>query len=254
MKDRRIVYLKLSEIKKSRTPLRASICPYELKKLAASIKALGIIEPLIVRVDEQGEYELISGNRRLAAAREAGLSRLPCIIKKADSLPAYLWAICENTQRKNLTPFEEAEALERLISLYDLNADTAAEELGISPSAYSFKLALLSLNVSLRKRMETAELGERYARLLLQIPEELRESTLDKIIAEELCFADAKSLIEEILSPPKSRFVKKAIGDIRLFSNSLNKMVDTMKMGGINAVSEKNETDSHIEYKVTITK
>ncbi|MBO5908581.1 MAG: ParB/RepB/Spo0J family partition protein, partial [Clostridia bacterium] len=169
----------------------------------------GVIEPLIVWVNEQGEYELIAGNRRLAAAQEAGLSRLPCIIKKADSLPAYLWAICENTQRKNLTPFEEAEAIERLISLYDLNADTAAEELGISPSAYSFKLALLSLNVSLRKRMETAELGERYARLLLQIPEELRESTLDKIIAEELCFADAKSLIEEILSPPKAVLSRK---------------------------------------------
>lgn len=254
MKERQIVYLKTSQIKKSPISLRSSLCPYELQRLASSIKAIGLIEPLIVRINEDGEYELVSGNRRLAAAEEAGISRLPCIIKKADSLPAYIIAICENTQRKNLTPFEEAEALERLSKFYNLSDETAAQKIGLSPSAYSFKRELLGLKMQQRQQIEAAGLDERYARLLLKLPDHARKDMLDKIIAEEICFAEAEKLVEQTINPPKERCVKTVIKDLRLFSNSLNKMIDTMKLGGINAQSQRIETDACIEYKVTILK
>lgn len=254
MKDKQIVYLKTSEIKISRTMLRSSICPYALNRLASSIKSRGIIEPLLVRINENSEYEVISGNRRLAAAKQVGLMSVPCIIKKADALLSHLWAFCDNTYRERLTPFEEAEALGELVSRYKLTQNTAAQSVGLSPSAYSYKTALLKLNMPIRQRLDASDLGEDYARLLLKLPEDMREEVLDKIIMEKLCFADAEKLIQKLLTSPKSRFVKTAIGDVRLFANSLNKMVDTMKLSGINAVSEQNETKESIEYKVIIPK
>ena len=254
MKERQIVYLKTSQIKKSPILLRSTLCPYELQRLALSIKAVGIIEPLIVRINEDGDYEVVSGNRRLLAAEQAGLLRLPCIVKKTDSLPAYIVAISENIQRKNLTPFEEAEALERLVKLYDLTDEAAAQQLGFSPSAYTFKRELIGIKAQLRERIEAAGLGERHARLLLKIPEESRDGVLDKIIAEELGVAEAEKVVNEALNPKKEKVIKTVIGDLRLFSNSLNKMVDTMKMSGIKASSQRVETENSIEYRVTILK
>lgn len=254
MKDKQIVYLKIKEIKKSRTPLRLNLYGNELKRLAASIKACGILKPLIVRINENSEYEIISGNRRLDAAALAGLSRVPCIIKRKDNLSSLVLAICENTTSLNLNFFEEAEALYLLQSKYKLSINAAAEKVGLSPSAFKFKTALLNLSSPIRQRIESVSLSEEYARLLLKLPENARENAIEKIIAESLTLSDAEKLINKLLSPPKTKFTKMVIGDVRLFSNSLNKMVDTMKLSGINAVSEQNETKESIEYKVIIPK
>lgn len=254
MRKKQIVYLKTSQIKRSPLSLRSTLCPYELKGLALSIKAVGIIEPLLVRINEEGEYELVSGNRRLLAAQEVGILKIPCIVTKADQLISYVWAISENTKRQNLSPFEEAEALERLANLYSLSDDAAAQKLGISPSSYAFKRELLGISLNQRKQMESAGLDEQYARLLLKLPEFERKDALDKIIAEEMSFKEAEELVDQLLNPKKEKCVKTAIGDIRLFSNSLNKMIETMKLGGIKAQSQRIETDAFIEYKVTFIK
>ena len=254
MKDKQIVYLKLNEIKKSRTPLRFDPCPYELKRLVASIKACGVIKPLIVRINENSEYEVISGNRRLVAAALAGLSSVPCIVKRKDNLSSLILAICENTSGVNLNFFEEAEALYLLQSKYKLSVNDAAQKVGLSPSAFKFKTALLGLSSLVRQRIKAADLGEDYARLLLKLPENSRETALDKIIAENLSLTEADKLVAKLLTPPKTKFTKAVISDPRLFSNSLNKMVDTMKLSGINAVSEQYETENGIEYKITIPK
>ena len=180
--DKRLIMLKPSEITASPDQPRKSFDEYELKRLSDSIRASGIIQPLIVRKTENG-YRLIAGERRLKAAVMAGLRRVPCVIHKTEDETAALYSLLENLQRSNLTVFEEAEGINRLITEYGISQSEAAARLGISQSGLSNKLRLLKLSDSIKERISSARLTERHARALLRLPEEMREEVLDRIIA-----------------------------------------------------------------------
>lgn len=259
--DKRLVMLKPSEITASPDQPRKSFDEYELKRLSDSIKASGIIQPLIVRKTENG-YRLIAGERRLKAAVMAGLRRVPCVIHKTDDETAALYSLLENLQRSNLTVFEEAEGINRLITEYGISQSEAAARLGISQSGLSNKLRLLKLSDSIKERISSARLTERHARALLRLPEEEREEVLDRIIAEGLTVSQTEECISSLLNPaekpvptaPDEPVRKSAIGDVRLFSNSLSKLLSTLQSSGIDAKSRKYETDKYIEFKVRIQK
>ena len=259
--DKRLVMLKPSEITASPDQPRKSFDEYELKRLSDSIKASGIIQPLIVRKTENG-YRLIAGERRLKAAVMAGLRRVPCVIHKTDDETAALYSLLENLQRSNLTVFEEAEGINRLITEYGISQSEAAARLGISQSGLSNKLRLLKLSDSIKERISSARLTERHARALLRLPEEEREEVLDRIIAEGLTVSQTEECISSLLNPeekpvataPEEPVRKSAIGDVRLFSNSLSKLLSTLQSSGIDAKSRKYETDKYIEFKVRIRK
>ena len=259
--DKRLIMLKPSEITASPDQPRRSFDEYELKRLSDSIKASGIIQPLIVRKTDRG-YQLIAGERRLKAAVMAGLRRVPCVIHKTDDETAALYSLLENLQRSNLTVFEEAEGINRLITEYGISQSEAAARLGISQSSLSNKLRLLKLSDSIKERISSARLTERHARALLRLPEEMREEMLDRIIAEGLTVSQTEECISSILNPkektkptvPEEPVRKSAIGDVRLFSNSLSKLLSTLQSSGIDAKSRKYETDKYIEFKVRIRK
>lgn len=254
MKETKILYLKVKDIKKSRASFRLASDPYEIQNLAQSIKALGIINPLIVRINENSEYEIISGNRRLEAAVLAGLSVVPCMVKKSDKLSSLILAICENTTAKRFNFFEEAEALYSLLKEHKLSVNEAALKVGISPSAFGFKTSLLRLNSILRNRIIEENLSEDFARLLLSVDEDKRETFLEEIITKKPTLAAAKLKAQKLISPPEKRYEKTVIADKKLFSNSLFKMVDRMNLSGIKVLSETRETTDSIEYIVTIPK
>ncbi len=257
MFDGKLMSIKPDDIIAREDQPRKNFDEYELFKLSDSIKENGILQPLIVRPYEKGKYLLIAGERRLRAAKMAGLKRVPCILRRTDDLTAELYTIIENLQRSDLTPFEEAEGIKRLISGYGLSQLEIAERLGLAQSTLSNKLRLLKLDTKLRERITAARLTERHARALLRLPEEKREETLDYIIAKQLTLSECEAHIEKLLSPKQDKpepVRKCAIGDVRFFANSLTKMVDTMRLGGIHATTHKNETDTHIEYTVLITK
>ena len=259
--DKRLVMLKPSEITSSPDQPRKSFDEYELKRLSDSIQASGIIEPLIVRKTDGG-YVLIAGERRLRAAVMAGLRRVPCVIHKTDEETAALYSIIENIQRSNLTVFEEAEGINRLIAEYGVSQSEAAARLGISQSSLSNKLRLLKLSDNIKDRISSARLTERHARALLRLPEDRREEALDRIIAEGLTVTQSEEYIFSLMNPeekPQSKerdepVRKSAIGDVRLFSNSLSKLLSTLQSSGIEAKSRKYETDKYIEFKVRIKK
>ena len=259
--DKRLIMLKPSEIAVSPDQPRKSLDEYELKRLSDSIKASGIIQPLIVRKTDRG-YQLIAGERRLKAAVMAGLRRVPCVINKTDDETAALYSLLENLQRSNLTVFEEAEGINRLITEYGISQSEAAARLGISQSSLSNKLRLLKLGDSIKERISSARLTERHARALLRLPEEMREEMLDRIVAEGLTVIQTEECISSILNPkektkptvPEEPVRKSAIGDVRLFSNSLSKLLSTLQSSGIDAKSRKYETDKYIEFKVRIRK
>ena len=259
--DKKLLMLKPDDIIVSHTQPRKHFDPYELNQLADSIAANGIIEPLAVRKRENGKYEIIAGERRYRAAKQVGLRRIPCVIHTADEQTAAVLSLTENLQRSNLTVFEEASAIERLINYYGITQTEAAIKLGMAQSTLCNKLRLLSLSKDIQERITKARLTERHARALLRLPESRRETALDYIIANGLTLTQSEKYIDELFSPlptpepePVKPLRKQAIGDVRLFYNSLSKLVTTLQSAGINARTRKTETEKYIEYKVRIKK
>ena len=255
--NKKLITLRPDEIYPSPYQPRRDFDIYELQSLADSIAASGILQPLAVRKTANG-YELIAGERRLRAAKMAGLKKIPCILQSADETAAAIYAIIENTQRTDLSFFEEAAAIEQMIRLCSMSQSEAAARLGIAQSTLSNKLRLLRLSPELQRQISAASLTERHARTLLRLPEEMRADALNRIIADQLNLQQSEELITELLTPkkdePETPVRKAAIGDIRLFANSLSKLVSTMQSAGLDAHTRKSETDSYIEYKVRIKK
>ena len=252
----KLLMLKPKEILPSKFYARKNIDHYAIRRLADSISVCGIIEPLAVRRTIDGEYELISGGRRLAAAKIAGLRRVPCVLHKADDVTAAFYPIIENIQHSSLHFFEEAESLSSLINKFDLTRTETAIRLGIAQSSLLAKLRLLQLSEEIKQRMGVSNLSEKHAMVLLKLPVEKREEVLCRIIAEDLNVKQSEALAEGILNPKEeSEPVRKmAIGDVRIFANSLYKLVETIENAGMRVKINKSENEKYVEYKIKINK
>ena len=229
----------------------------ELEGLAQSIRANGILQPLLVRQLDDGKYELVAGERRLRAARLIGLTKLPCIVNEISESESAVFAVIENLQRQNLDFFEEAEAIALLMSDYRLSQEELCKKLGKAQSTISNKLRLLKLSEEMRFKISRAGLTERHARTLLSLTDEVqRARALSIIIDRHLTVSESESLVEQMLrkhETPK-RQILKGFKDIRIFINTLNNAVDTIRRAGIDADSIKTETDEYVEYIVRIPK
>ncbi len=258
--EKKLLMLKPEELTISTTQPRRHFDQYEFLKLKNSIATNGIIEPLAVRKLPDGKYEIIAGERRFRAAKQVGLRRIPCVIHTVDEQSSAILSLTENIQRSNLSIFEEARALDKLINYYGITHSEVAIKLGISPSALSGKLKLLDFPKRLRDRITEARLTERHAIMLFRVPESKREAVLEHIITNELTPLQTEKYINDMLfekpvpTEEQKPIRKQAIGDVRLFYNSLSKHVNTLRDSGINAKLRKNETDKYIEYKVRIKK
>lgn len=229
----------------------------ELEGLAQSIRQNGIIQPIAVRVNASGNYELISGERRLRASRLVGISLIPCIIMEASDEKSALFALIENMQRSDLGFFEEASAIEKLIVDFNMSRDDVCRKLGKAAPTISNKLRLLKLPEDVRLKITQEGLTERHARALLRLPARAQLDRALSIISDKrLNVAESEKLIDQMLSADKSskKPTVKLFKDVRIFVNTLNHAVDTMRRAGIEADSAKSETDEYIEYIVRIPK
>lgn len=147
-----------------------------LDELAASIRAQGVIQPVVVRELGRNSYELIAGERRWRAAQRAQLGEIPALIKKVSEEAVPAMALIENIQRQDLTPLEEADALKRLIDDFDLTHQQAADAVGRSRATVSNLLRLTELPVSIKKLLDEGKLEMGHARCLLTLPERDAES------------------------------------------------------------------------------
>ena len=227
----------------------------ELVNLAISIRMNGILQPITVRQTDKG-YELVSGERRLRASKLAGLVSIPCIVVDVNNMKSAVFALIENLQRQNLNYFEEAIAIERLMREYGLTQEDAARRLGKAPSTVSNKLRLLSLPEEARKRLMENGLTERHARALLKLDKDKVAEVLDKIIEKKLNVTQTDELIDEILSnisAPK-RQTKRMFSDVKIFLNTINTAVDTMKKSGIGADIRREDTGESYIYRIEIPK
>ncbi|MBO5746520.1 MAG: ParB/RepB/Spo0J family partition protein [Clostridia bacterium] len=255
-RERKLISLSPDSITASPFQPRREFDYYELLELSASILRNGIIQPLTVR--KVGErYELISGERRLRAAVIAGLKSVPCILIHAGDRECSLMCLIENIQRTDLGFFEEAEGIRRLMDEFSLSQQDVSEKLGIAQSTLSNKLRLLKLTTEQRTRITAGGLTERHARAIIRLPDEQRDDVINRCLAEQLNVSETEGLVEKLLNPPKPEIKVKnkgSIGDYRILTNSITKMVGTIRRSGIEASSRKKETDSYIEYIITVPK
>lgn len=265
--EKRIRMLKPREIKRPQTNLRTDIDKRELNLLRDSISASGVLQPLLVRKIKRGKYELVSGNRRLLAAIMLGLRRVPCVVHNVGDKDALLYSLTENLQTKGLLFFDEANAINLLITRYGMSREEVALYLGISQTELYSKLQLLRFDKKSARRITEAGLSEGHALALLKLPVVGRPSVLDTVIENKFTLSETEEYIFSLLNPPQQSeekaeteqkeetpIRKYAIGDPRLFSNSLVKLVDTLKDSGVKVSFRKTENDTYLEYKIRIKK
>ena len=260
LEDKKIFFLRPEDILPSPDRPRKNFSEYSLHSLAESITANGIIEPLSVRRSGKDKYILLSGERRLRAAKIAGLRRVPCVIHKTPERDAAILTLTENLQRENLDFFEEAAAIDRVAGIYGIAEGEIAARLGVQREALKEKLRLLKINALDRERILAANLTERHARALLNLPQGDISDVLDAVICGNLSEKETEELVRSITNPPKARITplkpvrKSVIGDIKFFSNSLSKLLSTMENSGVQVSFSNNETKDYVEYEVRIEK
>ncbi|WP_028534611.1 ParB/RepB/Spo0J family partition protein [Paludibacterium yongneupense] len=168
--DDRLQTLPLDSIRPGKYQPRTRMDEASLDELAASIRAQGIIQPVVVREIGLGEYELIAGERRWRAARRAGLSEIPAVVRVVADEAALAMALIENIQRQELDPLEEAQGIKRLIDEFGLTHEAAASAVGRSRSAVSNLLRLLALPQAIQQMVHEGRLEMGHARAVLPLP------------------------------------------------------------------------------------
>jgi ParB family chromosome partitioning protein len=152
---------------------RMAMDPAKLDELADSIRAQGVIQPIVVRANDTGGYEIVAGERRWRASQLAGLAEVPVVVRELDDRTVIAMALIENIQREDLNPLEEAQSLQRLINEFSLTHGQAAEAVGRSRAAVSNLLRLLELPPAIRALLEARRLEMGHARALLTLSPEL---------------------------------------------------------------------------------
>jgi len=182
---------------------RRDIDPEKLQELADSIKAQGIIQPIVVRKIGQDRYEIIAGERRWRAAQLAALAQVPVVIKELDDRTAMAVALIENIQREDLNPLEEAEALKRLLAEFAMTHQQIAEAVGKSRTTITNLLRLMDLHPDVKKMLLGKQLELGHAKVLLALDPEKQLEAAQKIIKAGMTVRAAEQLIKTLQQPPR---------------------------------------------------
>lgn len=185
-----------------------------LRELAASIKAQGVMQPILARSLEDGGYEIIAGERRWRAARLAGLDSVPVLVRKVADQAVLAMALIENIQRENLNPLEEAVGIQRLIDEFKMTHIAAADAVGRSRSAVSNLLRLLKLPRTVQDMLMEGRIDMGHARALLALNGAQQVAASNKIAAEGLSVREAEKLVQDMLNPVSRNVKVKVSRDI----------------------------------------
>ena len=176
-----------------------------LEDLANSIRAQGVIQPIVVRRIADQQYEIIAGERRWRASQLVRLETVPCLIKNVEDNAAVAIALIENIQREDLNAIEEAVALQRLMTEFELSHQQVAEAVGKSRSAVSNLLRLNQLNDDVKQLVEHGDLDMGHARALLSLDGELQSDTARTVAQKGLTVRDTERMVQKLLNPPVAK-------------------------------------------------
>ena len=225
----------VASIKPGRYQPRSQMDDASLAELAESIKAQGIIQPLIVREYGLSEYELIAGERRWRAAQIAGLTEVPVVVKRINDKAALAIGLIENIQRENLNPIEEAQGLKRLIDEFGLTHDTVAEAVGRSRSAVSNSLRLLKLPAPVQDLLFARSLEMGHARALLSLPVADQLDLANKAVRNGWSVRETERRSQNLRAGKKPEAPKQIDPDLRRLNETL-----TQSLGVVAEVKSRN--------------
>jgi len=201
--DSELQYLPIEQLQQGKYQPRKDMSAEALEDLSNSIRSQGIIQPIVVRNVDVNTYEIIAGERRWRAAQLAGIDKIPCIIKNVEDEAAIAIALIENIQREDLNAMEEAIALERLLTEFELTHQEVANAVGKSRTAVSNLLRLNKLNEDVKTLLEHGDIEMGHARALLALEDDLQSNTARTVVAKDLTVRETEALIKKIQAPEK---------------------------------------------------
>jgi ParB family chromosome partitioning protein len=227
-----------------------------IEELCQTIKTLGVIQPIIVRI-RNNVYELIAGERRWRAVTKLGLDTIPAIVRDFNDSQAASIALIENLQREGLTAIEEASAYQQLIDLHHLTQESLAQRIGKSQSTIANKIRLLNLSEPVKQALMERKITERHARALLSLSqEELQQKVLEEIITKELNVKQTEAriqLLKEVVAVKKTKRVSFS-KDVRLALNTIRQSVDMVTSSGLQINTSEQDYEDHYEIVIKIPK
>lgn len=194
--------LSIGEIEPNSEQPRREFSPEALSQLAESIKEHGVLQPLVVRPRPNGRYQIVAGERRWRAARIAGLSELPVVVRELTDLQALELALVENLIRSDLNPIEEAMGYRALMEKFSMTQERVAQRVGKSRSAVANALRLLSLPQDVLSALERGDISAGHARALLALPVAQASDAARRITAQGLSVRQTEQLVKQLLKEP----------------------------------------------------
>ncbi len=226
-----------------------------LADLASSIAEYGVLQPLLVAPADNGSYLLIAGERRLRASKLANLQEVPVIVSKYTTQQIAEIALIENLQREDLHFLEEAEGYEQLMSQFNLTQEAMAARVGKKQSTIANKLRLLRLSQNVRKVLNEAELTERHARALLKLnTEEEQLKVLQVVVEKDYSVRQTEEYIAKLTEekPAEKRKRLIIVNDVRIYLNTIKKVVNSIKDVGIPVAMEQSLEDDEVVVTLRI--
>ncbi len=224
--DDRLTTLPVDRIRPGKYQPRSFIADGALQELAASIRAQGVIQPVVVREVGLGDYELIAGERRWRASQLAGLLEIPAVVRSVADDAALAMALIENIQRENLDPIEEARGIKRLIDEFALTHEAAAEALGRSRSAVSNLLRLLALPQPLQDMLHHGQLEMGHARALLPLPVIEQVQLAQEIVASGMTVREVEQRVQQ--QPEKAQKVGRMAGEAPRHDPDIDRLAELL--------------------------
>ncbi|MGC8731530.1 MAG: ParB/RepB/Spo0J family partition protein [Halothiobacillaceae bacterium] len=219
--------LPISAIRPNPWQPRQGFEPEQLEQLAASIKAQGLLQPVVVRPAGDG-YELIAGERRWRAAGLVGLTHIPAVVRQVDDRTTAALALVENLQREDLNALEKAQGIKRLIEEFGLTHQQAGEAVGHSRTHVSNLLRLLELAPAVQGLVETGQLDMGHARALLPLPAAKQEELAEQIVARQLSVREVEALVARFTHPaPAQPAAKPRDADLEALERRLAERLGT---------------------------
>ena len=251
METGRVVFLPPRSIRPNPAQPRKIFREQALAELAESIRQHGVLQPLSVR-RVGNAYELIAGERRLRAAKMAGLTEIPCIVMNMTDQESGMAAMVENLQRQDLDFVEEARGIAMLMEVWSMSQEQAARLLGKSQSAVANKLRILRHSQPVLSALREGGLTERHARALLKLSTEPEKiMAISNIVREGMSVARTERYIDQLLLRQEEE--PRAV-NVGAFLNNLNQSLARIQRSGIGAISERRETEDEIVLTITIPK
>lgn len=247
--EKNVKLIKITQIEPKKSQPRSDFDEEKLQSLADSILEYGVIQPIVVKLNSNGFYTIIAGERRWRAARMAKLKEMPAIVKNIDEKSEKELTLIENLQRENLNAIEEALGIKELIEDYGLTQEEVSKKVGKSRSAVANSVRLLHLPEKIQSYIKDNKLSMGHARAILALEnEEVMNIVAEKIMKDDLSVRQTEAYIKSLLSVKKTKTVSKTEAEINRYIKSLEDSLSSSLGTKIKIINKKNKGKIEIPY------